>query len=166
MARRFFGSVRAKPISPEEADFVSAFLSRPAAEIFWQQQLIDQRHALDAAMLMLQATHERSDLVRAMLLHDVGKRHSRLGIARRVIATFFLLLRLPARGRIRSYLEHGELGALDLEAIGLEGVVVLFARHHAHDRPEQIPADDWALLLAADAERLRPDVGPQYDGTS
>jgi hypothetical protein len=166
LTRRFFGSLRAKPLTPTEADFVAGMLPRPAGELFWQQPLIDQRHALESAKLIAQATDDRPDLTISMLLHDIGKRHARLGVAMRVIATLFLLFRIPAPGRIRSYLDHGELAASELEAIGFAGVVVSFARNHAHGRPADIAPADWALLLAADAEKLRPDTGRQYDDTS
>ena len=50
------------------------------------------------------------------------------------------------------YLDHGELGAQELEELGCEALVVQFARHHHDRRPEQVNEDDWNTLLAADNE--------------
>jgi hypothetical protein len=55
-----------------------------------------------------------------------------------------------ARGKWLSYLEHGQAGALELDILGAEPIVVDFARHHHGGRPDSISEDDWTLLQAAD----------------
>jgi hypothetical protein len=92
----------------------------------------------------------RPDLVRAAMLHDVGKRHARLGIPGRVLASLFRQLRLKGFGRIGRYLDHPAIGGAELEAVGSERLVVDFAVHHHRTRPGSIDPDDWALLVAAD----------------
>ena len=91
--------------------------------------------------------------MRAALFHDLGKRHARLGIVGRSVAGACRALGLPTRGRVRGYLEHGPIGARELERFGASDLVVDFARHH-HDgrRPAGIPQETWALLQLADDE--------------
>jgi len=84
------------------------------------------------------------------MLHDVGKRHARLGVFGRVLASVLIALHLPLRGRFASYRDHGEIGARELEAEGVELMVVEFARHHHRARPTTIDADTWELLQRAD----------------
>ena len=105
------------------------------------------RHALRVAP-------GRTDLARGALLHDIGKRHARLGLAGRSLAGAVRALGLPSWGRVRRYLEHGEIGASELEAAGAEPLVVGYARHH-HDPvpPPEVTRGDWEVLVAADHAR-------------
>ena len=93
-------------------------------------------------------------LVAAAALHDVGKRHSRLGAFTRSIATVLMALRIPLPRRMAAYRDHGPLGSLDLEAAGASELTISFARHHQHRRPPVIPPEDWAVLNAADLGAL------------
>ncbi len=112
----------------------------------------DQRHAYRAARFAEQRSPQRPDLVRAALLHDVGKRHARLGILGRVLASLLRQLRLEGYGRVAVYLDHPAIGAAELEETGAEPLVVEFALHHHGKRPRTIHPDDWAVLFAADHE--------------
>lgn len=127
----------------------------PESEAFAAQPTADQRHGLTAAETVAVAQPDRRDLQRAALLHDIGKRHSRLGAFGRVWAT----LRLPAPGRwgrrTRLYRDHGPIGATELESWGAEQIVVDYARHHHHARPDHIADSDWDLLERADRIRSR-----------
>ena len=98
------------------------------------------------------AEPHRPDLVRAALLHDVGKRHANLGAVGRVLATLAIRLRLPLTPRWRLYRDHGRLAAAELG--DEEPVVIEFARHHQIGRPPTIPAADWDILASADRARL------------
>lgn len=139
-------------------------LDEPLAAIFWAQPVVDQRHALDAAHTVLQAMPGNTGAARAALLHDVGKRHSRLGIAGRIVATVLALLRLPAPGRLAVYLDHARLGAAELAAAGAGELEVAYARHQDGDRPPAISPAVWRVLKAADGESHRLPGGDQYDG--
>jgi len=151
LIRRFFGSVRARRPAPAEQAWVASLLTDPEAVLFWAQPGVDQRHALDVARRAA-AAGAPSGVVTAALLHDVGKRHSATGIVARSLASVAALLHLPVRGRWRTYLEHGSLGAIDLEAAGSDPLTVAFARHHHGRRPDSVPADLWDTLSQADDE--------------
>lgn len=152
---RFFDVATASALSPAEQDEVAAWLDgRTEARAFWEQPGADQRHGLAAARYVSRAAPDRRDLIRAALLHDVGKRHARLGLIGRSLAGAARMLGVPARGRFRVYLDHGPIGADELGRAGAEPVVVTFTRHH-HDeeRPPQLADRDWRVLHAADRAR-------------
>ena len=113
----------------------------------------DQRHGLGGARYVVGGHAERRDLARAALLHDVGKRHARLGVVGRVIASLLRLVGQVGTGRIATYLDHGALAATELSDAGTKGIVVEFARAHHDVRPGEISPDDWAILEAADQVR-------------
>jgi hypothetical protein len=155
LARRFLGTMRHRHLSPAEQTEVAHWLSGPALALFWAQAPSDRRHGLDCARLVTAASPGRPDLVRAALLHDIGKRRAGLGIIGRALASGLQMLHLPVRGRLASYLAHGPSGAEEVEGLGLEPVVAAYTRHHHQGRPPVIPADDWAVLSAADKGQSR-----------
>jgi hypothetical protein len=144
LATRFFGVVFAPPLKPGEQAWVSRILNGDEARLFWDQQAIDQRHAHTVAMRVA-AAEVPTNATHAALLHDVGKRHSRLGPVGRSLATVADGLRLPMPMRWRSYLDHGALGARDLRAIGADPLAIAFAEGSSGVDPETL-----ALLRAAD----------------
>jgi len=105
---------------------------------------------LEAARTTAAARPDRRDLIRAALLHDVGKRRSNLGVTGRSLASLFAKLRLPVRGSWRQYLDHGRLGAEELAGLGSEQLIVEFTRHHHERRPATIALADWEVLKSAD----------------
>ncbi len=147
---RFFYVARARPLSPGEQAEAAALLRAEESRLFWGQPAADQRHGLDAARHVLRAAPGRGDLARAALLHDIGKRHARLGPVGRSVATGLGLVRLPVPARMRTYLDHGEVGARELEAAGAGRLIVAYTRAHHGRRPEEVPLADWKLLSAAD----------------
>ncbi|MFM8003316.1 MAG: HD domain-containing protein, partial [Actinomycetota bacterium] len=80
-------------------------------------RLGDKRHSLKvlarfSALLPQASVAER----RAVLLHDVGKLHSDLGILMRVAATIIG----PRNARLAAYHDHERIGATMLREIGSE----------------------------------------------
>ena len=147
LVRRFFGTVTARPLGPAEQIWVSDQLREPERTLFWALSAADQRHSYATAQTV--AAH--GDLaVRAMLLHDVGKRHAAVGPIGRALATVCDALSLPMPDSWRRYRAHGELGADDLRNIGSEPEVVAFAGHHGADPPPGFDAGLWDVLTAAD----------------
>ena len=151
---RFFDVLSARPLSPGEQGEVARMLhSDPERHLFWDQPIADQRHGLGAARFVSGRHPQRSELVRAALLHDVGKRHARLGVAGRSMASLVRMAGLGGWGRIHEYIDHGALAADELEAAGAEPLVVAYARHHHLRRPGEVSPHDWATLNAADRVR-------------
>lgn len=150
LMRRFFESVRARRPSPPDQAMVGEALRSEEARLFWAQPIIDQAHGVDTARILVDHRPGRPHLVKAALLHDVGKRHSSLGVIGRSMASTLTLLHLPVKGRYARYLAHAELGARDLEQAGCSAEVVAFARHHHGDRPPGFDEADWSALVAAD----------------
>ena len=165
LGRRAWESSRAQPLGPREESEVAGLVDGALAELFWAQPVIDQRHALKAARHALAAAPGRRDLARALLLHDCGKRHSRIGVVGRSMATLTGLLRIPPPRRWAGYLDHARIGAVELAAAGAEQIVVAFALHQDGERPPGIDPDDWLILKRADGESHRGPAHCQYDGS-
>lgn len=152
LVRRFVASMRPAPVTPQEQLEVAALLEGRVAEVFWAQPRADIRHALGSLRRLRDAGRGRPELERAVLLHDIGKRHSRLGLIGRSIASGLAVTRLPRPARLQRYLDHGSLGAEELRSLGVEPLVVAFAAHHHGSRPDKIERLDWEALVAADDE--------------
>jgi len=151
---RFFDVATAKRLRPSEQVTVSELLAgADEARMFWDQGSADQRHGFEAARYVGERSPDRMDLIRAALLHDVGKRYARLGLVGRSVASVLRVAGRSGSGRIRSYILHGPIAAAELEASGAESLVVDFARHHHGERPEQISESDWEVLGEADKVR-------------
>ncbi|MGF1666935.1 MAG: hypothetical protein ACFCVC_11770 [Acidimicrobiia bacterium] len=162
LAARFFDVLTAQPLRPEERVRLDEWLSPVEQAIFLGQSAADQRHGLECGIEVATSYAHRPDLVRAALLHDVGKRHARLGPFGRVLASVLIRLRIPVGARFRSYEAHGPIGSNELLELGAERIVVDFARHHHGTRPDSITDDDWDLLESVDRARVgaaRPSSG-------
>lgn len=150
LVARLLDVVSSRRLSPsEQAEVARHLLSSAERAAFWDQPKADQRHALAAARSVLAACPDRSDLVRAALMHDIGKRHSRLGPVGRSWAVVSGALNRPSR-RAAAYLDHGGLGAAELARAGAEPLVVAYIHHHHGSRPDGISPKDWSVLQAAD----------------
>jgi putative nucleotidyltransferase with HDIG domain len=147
---RFFDVLSAKPLTAEERSAVGAWLSQAEARLFFSQQPADQRHAFYAASVVTANRDEDAVTRRAALLHDIGKRYSRLGVIGRSLVSLAIWLGVPLASRARLYRDHGELAASELAALGCEPLVVDFARHHHGERPQSIDPATWELLQLAD----------------
>lgn len=144
---RFVGVLTRHPLGPRAQQAVTRILGEREAALFWQQQSIDQRHAYDVASRVADSVGEDHPAVVAALLHDVGKRQSRLGAVERSLATVISLARLPMPRRWRAYRDHGEIGARDLEAIAAHPLAVAFARGTPIGG---VDAATWSVLETAD----------------
>jgi hypothetical protein len=150
LAARLFEVAGARELSPREQAEAAGLLRPEESRCFWAQPAADQRHGLAAARHVLRAAPGRRDLARAALLHDVGKRHARLGPLGRSFASALAKLGLPTGHRGRVYLEHPALGARDLQYSGAEPLVVAFARRHHQEPPPDVDLGDWELLRRSD----------------
>ena len=151
---RFFDVLSSRPLTPAEQQEADGLLRSTAERaMFWDQPTADQRHGLGAARFVASSPGSRPELIRAALLHDVGKRHARLGIVGRSVASAVRMLGGSGRGRLAMYLDHGPVAAAELEAAGADEVIVAYARYHHEGPPSGFPADDWTLLDQADRVR-------------
>jgi hypothetical protein len=150
LVRRFIGHLRSRPLTPPERAWVMALINEHEAEVFWQQSTADVRHALETAQKIAASYPDERVAQRAALWHDIGKIDSRLGVFSRSLATAARVLRLPRPPRWRAYDEHGPRGAVRLEALGCEPLVVAFARLHPEPAPPEHDGATWRSLLAAD----------------
>ena len=150
LARRFVWSLRVAPLSAEDLQDLAGLIDERTLEAYLQQNRADQRHGLEAARYV-RARKARPELVLAALVHDLGKRQARLGVAGRVIASVLARLGLPAPGRLGVYLDHAALGAAELRALGLAELAIEYAAHHHGARPDSIDPSDWSLLSEADS---------------
>ncbi len=115
--------------------------------------MTDRRHAHDVARFVAHRRPERPDLQVAALLHDVGKRHARLGPVGRSFATLLGSMSKREDSRFALYTHHGPIGAEELRQAGYEGIIVDFAAAHHRGRPGESDPTDWRLLTEADHER-------------
>lgn len=140
----------ARGLSASEVSAVDAWLSRPLADLFFDQPDHDQRHGYDAALSVIAHGHSDPGVVIAALLHDVGKRHARLGLIGRSVASLMILAGVPLPERVVTYRDHGMVGAVELGEAGAPSIAIDFALHHHHRRPETIRPEVWDVLIAGD----------------
>ncbi|MGH3651138.1 MAG: HD domain-containing protein [Acidimicrobiia bacterium] len=129
---------------------VSARLTPELTELFFAQNHADQRHGHHAALSVIASGVDDGEVVIAALMHDIGKRHARLGIVGRSLASAFIVLGLPLTERMTAYRDHGLIGARELESVSAPPLAIDFAIHHHRERPESIDPGTWETLIAAD----------------
>jgi hypothetical protein len=147
---RFFDVATARSLTASEMAAVRGWLTPELLELFLAQPRADQRHGYRAALLVITAGSDDGDTIVAALLHDVGKRHARLGVLARSVASILIRLRVLQGPRVLAYRDHGLVGAGELARAGAAALAVDFAMHHQGERPSSIPEPTWDLLVAAD----------------
>ena len=150
LIRRFFSYASARPLEQPERDLIVTWLPEPGMQaLFFDQPVADQRHGFDAANWLILRGAE-AWIVQAGLVHDIGKRHARLGRWRRSLATVLALIRIVPGGRLGIYTEHGPRGAAELSAAGADLRVVAYTAHHHESCPPEVSPSDWSQLGEAD----------------
>ncbi len=147
LVRRFFGYLRARPLTPSEQALVATILSPELHRLFTGQPHQDQRHAFDVAA---RTTHRTPEVLEAALTHDVGKSVAHLGPFGRSAATLWSLTPFAVKGRWRTYLEHGAIGSEMLERAGATEFTVAFTSGHPGRAPSGIDPVAWEALASAD----------------
>ena len=150
LSRRFFDVLAASPLDAAEAAAVEAWLPDAFHTLFFDQQPADQRHGYEAALSVISSGADDSDVIVTALMHDVGKRHSRLGIIGRTVASLLILTGLPMTERMRAYRDHGLIGARDLASVGAPSLAIEFAMYHHGPRPVSFDPEIWEALEQAD----------------
>lgn len=131
--------------------------------MFFAQDDSDQRHGYHAALSVIASGGHDDEVIVAALLHDIGKRHARLGILGRSLASVLILSGLPLSERMRAYRDHGLVAARELSALGGPPLAIDFAMHHHGERPPTIELGVWDVLIEADQppKRGKSPVGSQ-----
>jgi hypothetical protein len=155
--RQFLAAVRAK-VSDDEIAALEQYLDPSQRELFRAMSPIDQRHCLDVFNNLLKQGHSDPDLLRATLLHDLGKRGIHLWhrIAGVLLEAFWpTMLEKLAVNRPQSWLyglyiyrHHADLSAELAERNGCSpSVVELIRKHHT-------PSENEHAKALWDADRL------------
>ena len=139
-----------KPLSAAEQDEVAGWLRPEEAPLYWAQHVADQRHGLTTARKVAAHAPGDRELIRAGLLHDIGKSGRPPSAWGRTFATLGDLAGLPLPARWRRYRDHGPIGGAALDELGAGDLVVAFASLHPHGPPEGIDPERWRILLEAD----------------
>lgn len=152
LARRFFGALSAR-VEAGSLNVLNLYLSPAEKALFLTMSIADQRHSLDLWARIHAAGNEQPDLLRAALLHDVGKGAGALPLPCRVVFAL-VVVAWPALadwlGRSEHSIwrrpfyvaaNHPRLGAEAAERAGSNATVVrLIAEHGApgHDELSRI----------------------------
>lgn len=163
-AGRLLSSVRPGPPRRRDLAWAHEQLTAPERRLFDRMSNPDRRHAIGVARRVDAALPpnlpDRSVVLRAALLHDVGKVASGLRTYGRVIATLsgavggrsYAEVWQDTRGftrRVGLYLRYPELGAEMLAVADSDPRVIAWAReHHLDEESWTIPVD-WGRVLAA-----------------
>lgn len=138
---RFFGVIRAR-IEPGELSLLDQYFGPTERELFLSMRVADQRHSLDLCRRLQRDGHDDPDLLRAALLHDVGKAAGPLPVPYRVIYSLCRLVdpslacwlgKHDRPSLIRPFYlaaHHAQIGALAAERAGSNQRVVQLIRRH------------------------------------
>ena len=150
LVRRYREGFLSTPLDPAEWSWIESFLADPERSAFREQSIADQRHGYRAARVAEVILGPDRSGIRAAMLHDIGKRHARLGLVGRALASVAIRLRVPLWERARIYRDHGPVGSEELSGWGAEPLVVEFARNHHGARPPSIEKAVWEVLCETD----------------
>jgi putative nucleotidyltransferase with HDIG domain len=149
-------------LSGKDYTFLTDYLTKPELDLFLTMSRYDQKHAVDVGRYLADGG-ESLELVRAGLLHDIGKADCpELTLIRRSIAVFLEwrapddanLLAEKGRGKLASavyvHKNHPELGARILEEMGGDSRIITLVRYHQSGGAPADAARDLARLHEAD----------------
>ena len=160
-ATQFFHALAAR-LDDEDRLLVESLLVGEELSLFRRLRPGDQRHSVAVARSLMGAGREERLLLRAALLHDVGKVDAGMTLFHRVTGVLVewlspsLLRRLAAphagswRYPYHVYLYHHELGARMLEERGTPPTIVRLVRGLGSTGRDGQASSDLAALRAAD----------------
>lgn len=147
--KQFFNALKYQ-LTLSDVDFVRRFLDKKEQIFFFAMKKYDQQHSLRVAHKCLETARNSSWiderlLVRAALLHDVGKSLKNVGLMSRVWYVFLtearegkLLDKLQYEGSffkfrrdLSALKEHGRLGAELIKSEGKQELSDIIRYHHA-----------------------------------
>jgi hypothetical protein len=164
--RQGIENLRAAP-SPEDTELAAGYLAPGELALFSRMEPADQRHTAGVLRSLQRAGIEDRALLKAGLLHDVGKSRRKLSVAHRTVA---VVLR-AVFGRLPSFLvwqdeggilapfyvleNHPRLGACMLARAGCEERVWRLAELHHADaaRIGRVPDEEWVRWALEELKR-------------
>ncbi len=166
-ARRFVTSLSRRPPDPADDAWVRATVTASEWPLYARLGNPDRRHAAAGGRELVRLLGPDVDpvLVRASILHDVGKVHADLGTVGRSFATVLTVALGDARvrgwrdrpgwrGRVGRYEDHADRGAGELAAAGSPPEVVAWAAGHHHpDRLAGLGLDPTVVAALVRADR-------------
>ncbi len=160
-ARQFWQGLTAAPLSAEARQLVERILSPAEQQGFDRLAPVDQWHSYQVLRLLQRHGHDEPALLKAALLHDIGKTRAPLSLLDRTVAVLGRLL-IPGRAAAwekRSleaatrwqrpfviHRRHPEWSAELLAAAGSDERTIDLVRRH-QDRPAGTGENDRLLAL-------------------
>jgi hypothetical protein len=153
-ARQFYRAVFVR-VRQEELALAGTYLSPAQTALFQRMARSDQRHCLDVFYTLYDAGYGDDVLLRAALLHDVGKSAEQLTVWHRVAVVWLQglaprwLAHLAADGRgwkapFAVHVRHSQLSAQWATEAGCSSdTVALIRRHHEPDAGNERSAILW-----------------------
>ncbi len=158
---QFVRAVTAR-VTVEDGKYISAHLNAEEQKIFFAMSIADQAHSLRTAYKVERLVIEdkrgvdKEFLIRCALLHDTGRCAGDLTIRGKIFVVLITKFapkfaeRLEINGNRELYIYHyhAEIGARQLQQIGLFKEAKIIAKHHAPPKPDDPP--ELKLLRLAD----------------
>jgi hypothetical protein len=156
-ARQFFHNLSARP-QPADLRTAQEFLAPALYDLFCQMVPADQAHSLQVFNALRQDGAVEPDLLRAALLHDVGKAHIRPALWQRVVAVLGqpllaegleTIANQPPRGWRKAFViaaAHPEWGAELVHEAGGSDRLVRLVRYHQSQTLNGLPAEEVYLV--------------------
>jgi len=146
--RQFVAALRPTVNGNERAD-AAELLGEHLLPLFESMKVRDQRHSLDVLRMLKSQDRHNEDLLKAALLHDVGKGRLAGANVRLWHRVAYVLVRAGApwmlnrassgRRGLSALHQHAERGAVVAEALGASAEVVDLIRRHHEDDPHDEP---------------------------
>lgn len=85
-AKQFFQTISASPLSADTQNQIEALLTPKEFELFNRYSRSDGQHAYRVLCTLQHSNHTQTDLMKAALLHDIGKTRVHLSVWDRIVA--------------------------------------------------------------------------------
>lgn len=159
-----------RSLTAEDRDLVDGLLTTAEGELFYRFTTNDQNHSVRVAKHLLSNQHDNRSLLKAALLHDVGKtKVGRLSVIDRSVAVAIKALlpkvsnawgavdilaanRFQKPSIVRS--QHAAWGAEMVHAVGGDSLTVSLIKRHQDKLSECVSDEDHLLKLLQKADDL------------
>ncbi|WP_350344201.1 HD domain-containing protein [Proteinivorax tanatarense] len=159
--KQFFKSITAKTTEDEEM-WVKKVLNGQQQKLFFSLPIYEQRHSIDVAKsIMKKAGQLNKDeynlLIKAALLHDIGKVNTGLNPITKSIAVIYDCFnsrkKIPSKPKfLQAYYLHPDLGVEFLQRDGDANKTLLFLISNHHQPIDKVSNELLKLLIECDEE--------------